>query len=126
MLSHKRYLGVVGATGVIAWLAFATVILKFNPYESTSMALVFFYASLFIALSSTFTLVGYFFRLWLYRNEVFYMHINISLRQGIILSVIAVSCLILLMLNVLSWWSGILLIFAVTLLELYFTSQEVM
>ncbi|MBT3865172.1 hypothetical protein HOE67_04905 [Candidatus Peregrinibacteria bacterium] len=123
-MTHKRYLTVIGAAGLFAWIAFVTVIFKFNPYESASLALAFFYVSLFIALSCTFTVLGYFFRLWLYRNEVFYMHINISLRQGILLSVIAVSCLILLMLNVLNWWSGMLLVIAATLLEFYFTSQE--
>jgi len=125
-MSHKKYILIIGLTALLSWAAFATVIFKFNPYESISLALVFFYVSLFISLSTTFTLLGYFFRLWLYRNEVFYLHINISLRQGIILSLIAVCCLILLMLNVLTWWSGGLLILAASLLEFYFTSQEVM
>lgn len=124
MLTHKKYLTVVGGAGFLAWLAFVTVILKFNPYESTSLALSFFYLSLFIALSCTLTLIGYFFRLWLYKNEVFYVHINISLRQGVLLSVIAIGCLVLLMLEVLTWWSGVLLIFAATLLEFYFASKE--
>jgi len=126
MLSHKKYILIIGLNTLLSWVAFVTVILKFNPYESVSLALAFFYVSLFIALSGTFTLLGYFFRLWLYRNEVFYLHINISLRQGVILSLIAVCCLVLLMLNVLTWWSGGLLITAASLLEFYFTSQEVM
>jgi len=121
---HKNYLMLVASAGMLAWLAFVTVILKFNPYESTSIALAFFYLSLFIALSCTFTLIGYFFRLWLYKNEIFYIHINVSLRQGIILSLIAIGCLVLLMLKVLTWWSGGLLITAAVLLEFYFASRE--
>ena len=123
-MAHKNYLLIIAGAGLLAWIAFVTVILKFNHYESTSLALAFFYLSLFIALSCTFTLVGYFFRLWLYENEVFYLHINISLRQGVLLSLIAISCLVLLMLNVLMWWSGLLLIFAAILLEFYFASRE--
>jgi hypothetical protein len=121
---HKNYLLILLLAGVLAWIAFITVIFKFNPYESTSVALAFFYLSLLIALSCTFTLFGYFFRIWLYRNEIFYLHINISLRQGVILSLISVSCLILLMLNVLTWWSGGLLIAAAVLMEFYFASRE--
>ncbi len=121
---HKNYLLILLLAGVLAWIAFVTVIFKFNPYESTSVALAFFYLSLLIALSCTFTLFGYFFRIWLYKNEIFYLHINISLRQGVLLSLIAVSCLILLMLNVLTWWSGGLLIAAAVLLEFYFASRE--
>lgn len=123
-MAHRNYLVVIGVAGLLAWVAWITVLYKFNPYESASIALAFFYLSLFIALSCTFTLAGYFFRLWLYKNEIFYIHINISLRQGVLLSLIAVSCLVLLMLKVLTWWSGTLLIVAAVLLELYFASKE--
>jgi len=123
-MPHKNYLLILLVAGILAWVAFVTVIFKFDPYQSTSLALAFFYLSLLIALSCTFTLVGYFFRIWLYKNEIFYFHINISLRQGIILSLIAVSCLVLLMLDVLTWWSGGLLISAAVLLEFYFASRE--
>lgn len=123
-MAYRNYLLLITVSGVLAWLAFITVIFKFNPYESTSLALAFFYLSLFIALSCTFTMLGYFFRLWLYRNEIFYLHINLSLRQGIILSLISVGCFVLLMLRVLTWWSGGLLITAAVLLEFYFASRE--
>jgi len=120
---HKNYLLIIAAAGLMAWVAFLTVLLKFNPYES-SLAIAFFFFSLFISLACTFALLGYFFRLWLYRNEIFYVHINIALRQGILLSLVAIGCFVLLMLDVLSWWSGILLISASILLEFYFDSRE--
>lgn len=123
-MAHKNYLIIILVAALLAWTAFVTVIFKFNPYESTSVALAFFYLSLFIALSCSFTLIGYFFRMWLYKNEVFYLHINVSLRQGVLLSLIAISCLVLLMLDVLTWWSGGLLITAAVLLEFYFASRE--
>ncbi|MFA4890855.1 MAG: hypothetical protein WC604_00660 [Candidatus Gracilibacteria bacterium] len=123
-MTHRNYLMLMAVAGLLAWVAFVTVIFKFNPYESTSVALAFFYLSLFIALSCTFTLLGYFFRLWFYRNEIFYLHINISLRQGVLLSLIAIGCLVLLMLDVLTWWSGGLLITATVLMEFYFASRE--
>jgi len=123
-MTHRKYLSIVAVTSALSWIAFVTVIFKFNPEEFTSLALTFFYLTVFIALSCTFTLIGYYFRLWLYRNEIFYAHINISLRQGVILSLIAVGCLVLLMLRVLSWWSGGLLILASVLLEFYFSSRE--
>ena len=121
-MTHRKYLSIIAVADALAWVAFITVIFKFNPEESTSVSLAFFYSSIFIALSCTFTLIGYYFRLWLYKNEIFYAHINISLRQGIILSLVAVGCLVLLMLRVLSWWSGGLLILASILLEFYFSS----
>lgn len=123
-MSHKNYLLIILGTSLMAWGGFVTVILKFDPFRNTSVALAFFYLSLFIALSGTFTLIGYFFRIWLYRNEIFYIHLNMSLRQGVLLALIAISCFILLMLKVLTWWSGGLLIAAALLIELYFASKE--
>ena len=123
-MSHKKYLLIIAGASLFAWIAFITVIFKFNPYQSTSLALAFFYFSLFVALSGTFTLIGYYFRVWLYKNEIFYAHINISLRQGILLTLINIGCLVLLMLKVLTLWSWMLLIFVAVLLEFYFASRE--
>ncbi len=124
MLLHNRYLSYISFAGVVSWLAFAMVVFKLNPTESTSLALILFFVSLFFALTATFTVVGYFFRLWLNRNEIFYNHLNISLRQGILLSIIALGCLGLQMLKILNWWLGALLIAAVTLVEFYIASNE--
>lgn len=123
-MAHKNYLYIILGTSLFAWAGFFTVIFKFDPFANTSVSLAFFYLSLFIALSGSFTLIGYYFRIWLYRNEIFYIHLNMSLRQGVLLALIAVSCLVLLMLKVLTWWSGGLLIAAALLLELYFASKE--
>jgi len=123
-MAHRNYLFIILGISVLAWTGFITVLFKFDPFFNTSTALAFFYLSLFIALTGTFTLIGYFFRIWLYRNEIFYVHLNISLRQGVLLTLIAVSCFVLLMLKVLTWWSGGLVIFASLLVELYFASKE--
>ena len=123
-MTHKNYLLIILGISLLAWIGFVTVIFKFDPFANTSVALAFFYLSLLIALTGTFTLIGYFFRIWLYRNEIFYVHLNISLRQGVLLSLIAVSCLVLLMLKVLTWWSGGLLVISAVLIELYFASKE--
>jgi len=122
-MAHKNYLLIIAVAALMGWVAFLTVVMKFNPYES-SLSIAFFFFSLFISLSCTFALLGYFFRLWLYRNEVFYIHINIALRQGIMLGLVAIGCFVLLMLDVLNWWSGSLLILASVLLEFYFDSKE--
>ena len=114
----------IGIAGLIAWLAWVLLIIKLTPMEGTGIALAFFFLSLFIALSSTFAVVGYYFRVWLFKNEIFYKHINVALRQGIFLSLIAVFCLIFQMMKVLTWWSGILLIIVAVLLESYFSSKD--
>lgn len=122
-MSHNRYLAFVAGAGLLSWLAFFVVLLKLNPYESTGLALAFFFVSLFLALSASFTLLGFYLRVWLHKNEIFYNHINVSLRQGVLLSLVAIGCLAFLLLSVLTWWTGLLLVAVATLVEFYFTAQ---
>ena len=123
-MSHHRYLGIIGAAGILSWIAWILVINKLDPYESMGLAMGLFFVSLLFALTCTFTVLGFYSRVWLNKNEIFYGHINIAFRQGILLTVIALGCLIFQLLGVLTWWSGMLLIAAVTMVEFYFMARE--
>jgi hypothetical protein len=123
-MSHHRYLAIIGAAGVFSWIAWVVVINKLDPFESTGLALGLFYLSLFFALICTFTVLGFYFRVWLNRNEIYYNHINIALRQGFFLTAIALGCLTFQLLGVLTWWSGLLFIATVTMVEFYFMARE--
>ncbi len=123
-MTHSRYISIIAFSGVLAWSAWALIVLKLSPYESAGLALSFFYITLMIALSCTFTVFGFYFRVWLFKNEIFYKHINIALRQGVFLSLITVFCLIFQMMKVFSWWSGMLLVVIAVLLEFYFSSRD--
>ena len=123
-MTHHRYITIIAVSAVLSWIAWFLVITKLSPYQNMGVALSFFYITLFIALACTFTVIGFYFRVWLFKNEIFYKHINIALRQGVFLALISVFCLILQMLRVLSWWSGSLLIIIAMLLEFYFSSKD--
>lgn len=123
-MSYHKYIAIIGVSALLAWLGWILVITKLSPYESMSIALIFFFLTFFIALSGTFTVVGFYFRLWLFKNEIFYKHINVSLRQGVFLSLIAIFCLVFQMMRVLTWWSGLLLIVIAILLEFYFSARD--
>lgn len=123
-MSHSKYIAIIGLAALIAWVSFFLVYNKLSPHQNTGLALALFFSTLFIALSATLAVIGYYFRVWLYKNEIFYKHINVALRQGIFLSLIAISCLVFQMLKALSWWSGILLVIAAVLLEFYFSSRD--
>ncbi len=123
-MSHHRYIAIIAGTGFLAWVGWFLVISKLSPYETLGFSLTFFYITLFIALSATFAVLGFYFRVWLFKNEIFYRHINVALRQGIFLSLIAVFCLIFQMMKVLNWWSGLLLVFVAVLLEFYFSARD--
>lgn len=123
-MSHSKYLAIIAGSGALSWLAWTLVVFKLSPNENLGLSLAFFYVTFFIALSATFAVIGFYFRMWLFKNEIFYRHINVALRQGIFLSLIAVFCLIFQMMKVLSWWSGLLLIIVAVLLEFYFSAKD--
>ena len=123
-MTHHRYISIIALAGLFAWIGWLLTLVKLSPNESPGVALFFFFITLFIALSSFFTVIGFYFRLWLLKNEIFYKHINIALRQGIFLSLIAGFALVFQMLRVLTWWSGLMLIIVAVLLESYFSSRD--
>lgn len=123
-MSHHKYLAIIAGTGFLAWFGWLLVIFKLSPIEALGLSLTFFYVTLFIALGATFAVLGFYFRVWLFKNEIFYRHINVALRQGIFLSLIAIFCLIFQMMKVLSWWSGLLLVVVAVLLEFYFSARD--
>ncbi|MEK7547847.1 MAG: hypothetical protein AAB540_03050 [Patescibacteria group bacterium] len=123
-MSHKKYMAIIGGAGLLAWLGFFLVISKLSPYENMGLSLGLFFITLFIALSATFAAFGFYFRVWLFKNEIFYKHINVALRQGIFLSLIAILCLVFQMMRVLTWWSGALLVAVAVLLEAYFSAKD--
>jgi len=123
-MTHNRYLLFVGVAGLVSWAAWGIVISKLDPFESTALALSMFFLSLFFALSCTLTVFGFYFRLWLNKNEIYSNHIIVAFRQGIELTIIALGCVMFLILGVLNWWSGFLLILCVSLVEFYFVAKQ--
>jgi hypothetical protein len=123
-MSHNKYIAIIAGSGLLAWIGWLLVYFKLSVYQTLGLSLSFFYVTLFIALSATFAVLGFYFRVWLFKNEIFYRHINVALRQGIFLSLITVFCLIFQMMKVLSWWSGLLLVVIAVLLEFYFSAKD--
>jgi len=123
-MTHHRYISIIAVSGAMAWIAWSMIIFKLDPYQSMGLSLSFFFISLFVALTCTFTVIGFYFRVWLLKNEIFYKHINIALRQGLFLAIMTTFCLVFQMMRVLNWWSGILLIFITVFLEFYFSSKD--
>lgn len=123
-MTHNRYILIIAFSGLLAWIGWFLVYDRLSVLADTGVALALFFLTLFIALSCTFTVFGFYFRVWLFKNEIFYKHINVAFRQGAFLSLIAVFSLVLQMMRALSWWSGILVVFVAVLLEFYFSSKD--
>jgi hypothetical protein len=123
-MSHSTYiLGIFIAT-VFGWASLAVVINKLSPFTSPELSLSLFYASLFIALTGTISLFIYYLRAWLNKGLITNVHLNISLRQGFLISSMLCIGIAFQRLKVLTWWDGLLLLAIVLLIEFYFMSRE--
>lgn len=123
-MSHSRYLLWIFVASLLGWGSVALVMYRLDPYESTGLAMTLLFIGLFIALTATFALLGYFIRRQIHQSEIFYSHVNVALRQGLLLSVCSLACLFLLIFNALTWWSGLLIIVFITLIEFYISSDD--
>jgi hypothetical protein len=121
--SYKQYILTIGLTALVSWAAWGMVVAKLDPYESTSMAMGLFFISLFFAFIGTFTLIGFGLRRWIGKAEVYYHHLSVSLRQGMLLSLCTLLCISFLIMGVLKWWNGLMLVTIAVLVELYITSR---
>jgi hypothetical protein len=133
-MTHKDYISSLGVIAIIGWAAWLLVLIKLEPcnlYSAknfcenySSLGLTLFFSSLFFALSASFAALGYLARIYLYNNEIFSSHLNISLRQGVLLSLCCICCLVLLSFGLLKWWSTILFFLMIIFVEFFFLNKE--
>lgn len=133
-MSHKKLLLATLVFAVISWTSFALVLMRLEPClvfsitdfceRISSLSMILFYSSLFFALTSTFTLIGYASRFYIHNNEIFAAHFNMSLRQGILLTICIIACIILLTLSLLKWWTTAIIFTTVLFIEFYFLNKE--
>ncbi|MFH0776417.1 MAG: hypothetical protein V1936_02290 [Patescibacteria group bacterium] len=123
-LNSKNYLLGLASLAGLGWLALFIVVWRLDPFTSTALAVPFFLAALFLALTGTLALLGFYLRVWFRRGEIYLQHISIALRQAIFLTIATEVALIFQVLRILTWWDGILIAAAVGLFEIYFSSRD--
>jgi len=117
------YLFAILLASIVGWTGWFTVLYRVNPFGK-SISLVLFYISLFFALAGTFTLIGFYIRVFISKNEIYFENINVSLRQGILLSICTIAALVFQSFRVLTWLTGILLVSILILFEIYLITEE--
>lgn len=105
--------------GAISWIS---ILWGTDPAQGVSVVFLF-YLTLAILLVSIFTLIGFFSRKFFSPKSISFSLVGVSFRQAILLSVVVISTLLFQGLKILSWWSVLLLVGSVVLLELYFINK---
>ena len=120
----NRYVLSVVIASITSFLSLYLVLSKIDPFTDERLALILFFISLFLAVSTVLTLVGYFFRILFYREELFMNHFNVSLRQGIILGFCLCAIMGFQVFRTLTWWNGLIILLISFLVELYFVARD--
>ena len=109
---------------IISLAALAMVAVYIDPKNSGALGILLFYTIVFFMLGGFFNLFLIFARRKFLGNEMAALSVNLSFRQGMLLSAAAIGMLILQSFRMLAWWNALLVIAGVFLVELYFLSKN--
>ncbi|MDD5055676.1 MAG: hypothetical protein PHZ00_05420 [Candidatus Peribacteraceae bacterium] len=108
----------IATAGILAILSLMIILFRVSPFSASSVALPFFFLTLFLAIASFGSLIA--FSVWS-RLPVEGMDVgkklSVSLREGIFLSVASVLLVLLQILDVYTWWIGVLVYLIFVLVE---------
>ena len=117
-MNLRQYLIMMSIGTLICWLIWIIVLGNVDPKESGIIGLLFFYLSLFLSLTGTFSVIGFFLRKKFVKNEiVVFKHVRHTFRQGILISLILIVSLLMLQFHWLNWLTGVLLVLLFLILE---------
>lgn len=119
-MSLVRFLIILAVGTLISWASWLLVLMNLDPQTGGLVALVLFYASFFLALLGTITIVGFFLRYWLEKEAIVFRQVSVALRQATWLTAAATIALLLQSRRLLNIWSGLCLIILVLVIEAFF------
>ncbi len=123
-MSLRGFLSVVALTDVLAWGAWAMILITTNPESGTAL-ISLFYASLLLALTGLFVVVGFSVRIFILgRDEVIHIYVKRTFRQAFLLSLLLIISLWLGHNEWLRWWVLILIVGALGTWEHFFLTGE--
>ena len=125
-MSLRFYLILMSFGALICWLAWFFVLNSIDPVQAGFFGFLFFYSSLFLALTGTFSVIGFLIKkIVLQNDEIIFHHVKSTFRQGMLIATIIVAGLILLQTKLLAWWSAILLLsFFIVIEGIIFTNRK--
>lgn len=125
-MTLRLYLILMSVGALICWLAWFFVLGSVDPAQAGFFGFLFFYASLFLALAGTFSVIGFLIKKIILKNDqIVFHHVKSTFRQGMLIAGVIILGLILLQIRLLTWWDGILLILLFAVIEgLIFTNRK--
>lgn len=117
-MTLKQYLFLMSLGSILCWSAWILVVNSVNPDSAGWWGITFFYLSLSLAITGTFSVAGFLLRRALIKNdELVFRHVRRTFRQSITLSLLTIMILIFQAAGWLKWWNLSLLIALFLVLE---------
>jgi len=117
-MSLRLYLTAMSLGTLLCVTAWVQIIRTSDPHTAPWFIFSFFYATLFLALVGGFSLVGFVWRIWRKREAmILFRHVRKTFRQGLLFAILVTSALYLKSHTWLTWWSAVILILALVLIE---------
>lgn len=123
-MSFRSYLIFMSLGTITAWITWAVVLHGVDPTRSGALGLTLFYMTFIMALFGTISLLGMLMRLWIYKGELASRIAVRSFRQGILLTTLFTGSLLLFSHGWFRWWTMLLVIIIVGMIELTFLSSR--
>lgn len=119
----RSSLAVFGIGTAFAWAAFLLIFFTVPPDTAGILGEAFFFSALLLALIGTLTMLGILGR-WRMSSLLPALHIGPAFRQGALLSVAAVSLLLLQRFRILRWWNILLLVVVLVGIDFLLARRE--
>ncbi len=123
-MTLKKYLFTMGFATLICWCSWTLILFSIDPRITNWIGFLLFYVSLFLSLIGTFALLGFFTRFIALRQKLVFRLVQDAFRQSFFFSITAVLALILLSKSLFTWINLILIIAALSLLEMFLISYR--
>jgi len=123
-MTIRQYLILMSVSAVFCWVIWVLALYLIDPTEAKILGFTFFYLSLFLAITSSLSVLGLLIRMKLGREELIFKIVTTSFRQAMMVSLLLVGSLFLKSKDLLTWWNIVFLILALTILELFFISYK--
>lgn len=123
-MTLKNYLIVMGLLSVLAWGIFVLILNIIDPLSTNWLGLSLFYVSLFLSLSGTAALLGFFVRFVALRHSLVFYAVSNAFRQSFLFALFISVSFLLLSLELFTWLNISLLLIIFVILELFVTSYR--
>lgn len=109
-MSIKQYLATMAFATLLGWGVWVLVLFYIDPTVTDIVGFVFFYASLFLSLLGTYSVIALALKVAFIKNDVIiFRHTKKTFKQAFIFSTYLIISLFLLQRNLLNWWNFFIL-----------------